>query len=161
MPSHRYRPQNNKSDPILENPMSHTASRSPFLEFLVGIINVPREIWKRLVNITRGVKDISPRIAQAYIQRNNAFILDVREQKEYDLGHVPNSVLIPVGQLEQRVSDIHEQRNRTIVVICHGGKRSATACQILSQYGFKEPLNIAGGILAWKKAKLPVEVQGL
>lgn len=135
-----------------------TTRKSPFLELLVGIINVPREIWKRLLNIVRGVKDITPGVAQDYIQSKNAVILDVREQKEYDAGHVPNSVLIPVGQLEQRLSEIQEHRSRTIVVICHGGKRSATACLHLRKHGFKEPLNIAGGILAWKKANLPIEI---
>lgn len=139
--------------------MSHAAAnRSALREVLVGIINVPREFWKRLANISRGVKDISPGVAQVYIHSKGALILDVREQKEYDAGHVPNSVLIPLGQLEQRLGEIQEHRNRPIVVICHGGKRSATACFHLQKHGFKEPLNIAGGILAWKKAKLPVEI---
>lgn len=139
--------------------MSHTAANRPLLlEFLIGIINVPRELWKRLVNITRGVKDIGPGVAQGYIQSKGALVLDVREKKEYDAGHVPDSVLIPLGQLEQRLGEIREHRNRTIVVICHGGKRSATACLHLRKHGFKEALNIAGGILAWKKAGLPVEL---
>lgn len=134
------------------------ASRSPLFEFLAAIVNVPRELWKRLVNITRGVKDISPRVAQEYIQGQGAVILDVREQKEYDAGHVPNSIFIPLGQLESRLDEINAHRNQTIVIICHGGKRSATACMHLRNHDFKQPLNIAGGILAWKKAGLPVEI---
>ncbi|THF62648.1 rhodanese-like domain-containing protein [Pseudothauera rhizosphaerae] len=139
--------------------MSNAATRkSPLLELVAGAVNVPREVWKRLVNIVRGVKDITPGVARVHIQSRNALVLDVREQKEYDAGHVPNSVLIPLGQLERRLGEIQAHRERTIVVICHGGKRSATACLHLRRHRFREPLNIAGGILAWKKAKLPVEV---
>lgn len=139
--------------------MSNTAARKlTMLELLSSALNLPREAWKRLVNIVRGVKDVSPLVAQDYIVRKNALILDVREQHEYDAGHVPHSVLIPLGQLTARLSELEAHRGRTIVVICHGGKRSATACHQLLRSGFHEPLNIAGGILAWKRSALPVEI---
>lgn len=137
--------------------MHSAVQRSPIVEFLAAIVNAPRELWKRLVNITRGVKDISPSLAQAYIQRKGALVLDVREQREYDAGHVAGSVLIPLGTLESRLGELAAHRNRPIVVICHGGKRSATACWQLGKHGFVQTYNIAGGILAWKKANLPVE----
>jgi rhodanese-related sulfurtransferase len=137
---------------------SSAASRSPAVEFLAACVNSPREIYKRLVNIARGVKDISPRAAQACIEREQALVLDVREPSEYEAGHVPNSVLIPLGQVEARAAELQQHRERPIVVICHGGKRSATACLRLRAQGFKNPMNIAGGILAWKKARLPVEI---
>lgn len=134
------------------------ASRSPFLTFLAPVVNVPRELWKRLVNLTRGVKDITPVEANAYMRDQGAVILDVREQNEYDAGHVPNSIFIPLGQLERRLAELHVHRKQAIVVICHGGKRSATACVQLRNHKFEQPMNIAGGILAWRKAGLPVEI---
>ncbi len=123
-------------------------------ESLAAAIDGPRELWKRFINILRGVKDIPPVQALHLIEQENAFILDVREQHEYDAGHVPNSLLIPLGQLETRISEIEEQRHSPIVVICHGGKRSATACALLAKKGFPHSFNIAGGILAWRRAKL-------
>ncbi len=134
------------------------ASRSPFLALLAPVVNIPRELWKRLVNLTRGVKDITPLEAQTYIRDQGAVILDVREQNEYDAGHVPNSIFIPLGQLEHRLAELHPHRKQAIVVICHGGKRSATACVHLRNHKFEQPMNIAGGILAWRKARLPVEL---
>lgn len=119
------------------------------------VINPPRELWKRAVNLTQGIKDINVFQAQALIKQG-AFVLDVREPYEFEAGHLPASTLIPLGQLTDRVAELEAQRTHNIVVICHGGKRSATACGQLAQLGFSSTYNIAGGILAWKKAKLPV-----
>lgn len=139
--------------------MSQSTTLNPVLSFLAPIVNVPREIWKHLVNILRDVKDISPKEAQLFIEQKKAFILDVREQNEYDAGHVANSILIPLGQLNERVAELEEFKGRDLVVICRGGKRSATACWQLGQQGFSKVYNIAGGIIAWHKAELPVEQQ--
>jgi rhodanese-related sulfurtransferase len=136
--------------------MSQSTTPNPILTFLSPIVNVPREIWKHLVNILRGVKDISPKEAQVFIQHKKAFILDVREQHEYDAGHVANSILIPLGQLNERVAELEKLKASDLVVICRGGKRSATACWQLGQQGFSKVYNIAGGIIAWRKAELPV-----
>lgn len=119
------------------------------------VIDPPRELWKRAVNLTQGIKDINVLQAQALINQG-AYVLDVREPHEFEAGHVPASTLIPLGQLTDRVAELQAQRNQNIVVICHGGKRSATACGQLAHLGFASTYNIAGGILAWKKAKLPV-----
>ena len=119
------------------------------------LIDPPRELWKRAVNLTRGIQDINVAQAQALIQQG-AFVLDVREPDEFEAGHLPASTLIPLAQLPDRVAELEAHRSHNIVVICHGGKRSATACGQLAQLGFTGTYNIAGGILAWKKAKLPV-----
>lgn len=119
------------------------------------LIDPPRELWKRAVNLTRGIQDINVAQAQVLIQQG-AFVLDVRKPHEYEAGHLPASTLIPLAQLTDRVAELEAYRSHNIVVICHGGKRSATACGQLAQLGFARTYNIAGGILAWKKAKLPV-----
>lgn len=135
------------------NPIAGTLKRA-----FVAAIDPPRELWKRFINVLRGVKDISPIEASKLIRDENAFVLDVREQHEYDAGHLSHSLLIPLGQLQARVVELDAQRNKPIVVICHGGKRSATACDQLAKQGFSKTFNIAGGILAWRRANLPTEV---
>jgi len=137
--------------------MPQSNVQNPVLSFLSPVVNVPREFWKHLINIFRGVKDISPQEALIFIQQKKAFILDVREQSEYDAGHVANSILIPLGQLNTRVAELEQYKASDLVVICRGGKRSATACWQLGQHGFSRIYNIAGGIIAWNKHHLPVE----
>ena len=74
------------------------------------------------------------------------FILDVREQAEFDICHL-NSHLIPLNQLPIRISELNSKQN--IVVYCHTGIRSANAVQFLRQAGFEQVKNLLGGIEAW------------
>lgn len=133
-------------------------SGTAVVEFLAAGVNFPREIWKRAVNLCRGVKDISPGVAHVHIQSGDSLVLDVRDQTEYDAGHLPGSMLMPLRTLGDRIDELAPYRNRPIVIICHGGARSATACWQLGKKGFAQTYNVAGGILAWKKANLPIEM---
>jgi adenylyltransferase/sulfurtransferase len=75
-------------------------------------------------------------------------IIDVREQKEFDVARIPNSKLIPLGELSKRTAEIDP--NRETVVHCKGGGRSAHAIEQLKQAGFTGNLiNLKGGIGAW------------
>lgn len=123
--------------------------------WIQALIDPPRERYKRAVNYFRGVKDISPQQAHTLIGRG-AFVLDVREPHEFSQGHLRDATLIPVGSIPSRATELESHRDRAIVVICHGGKRSATACWHLAQLGFPKTYNIAGGILAWRRAQLPL-----
>jgi sulfur dioxygenase len=84
-------------------------------------------------------------------------ILDVREEEEFTgpLGHIEGAVLIPLGQLAERIDEL--QRDRPIVAVCRAGGRSAQATAILQQAGFSEIANLNGGMLRWRAEGHPVE----
>ena len=82
------------------------------------------------------------------IESRNVVVLDVREQFEYDIGHIQGSKSIPVGELPQRVNELDTADE--IVVYCHGGYKSAQATQLLSRLGFKKVKTLRGGISAWR-----------
>ena len=73
---------------------------------------------------------------------SNAFVLDVREPREFDAGTVPGAVNIPLGQLRARLDEL--PREREIWVSCGVGQRAYYACRILAQNGFKAS-NLSGG----------------
>ncbi len=80
----------------------------------------------------------------------NAIILDVRTQEEYDEKHIPNSTLINVQEPQQFMSEIGElDKNKSYYVYCKSGGRSMMACQIMNQSGFKNVINLDGGITNW------------
>ena len=89
--------------------------------------------------------------------RNNpdVVLIDVREQWEYDAGHIPNVKLIPLGQLPNRMSEI--PKDKFVVMTCRSGNRSGQATKFLREQGFDNVHNMQGGIAAWQKAGLPVE----
>ena len=75
------------------------------------------------------------------------FILDVREPHEFEICRIPNSVLIPLAEVEKRVHELN--RSSEIVVHCKAGGRSAKAVKFLREAGFEKVKNLKGGILAW------------
>jgi rhodanese-related sulfurtransferase len=86
----------------------------------------------------------------------NLVILDVRNQSEYDLGHLYDAVLIPVYELENRINELQEHTNDPIIVYCKAGSRSQIACEILASHGFTKVYNMVGGITAWIEAGYPI-----
>jgi len=79
----------------------------------------------------------------------NIMLLDVRQPAEYAEQHIPNSILIPLGELPERIDEIEEYRDKEIVVICRSGNRSGQACMFLTMSGFENVLNMRGGMLQW------------
>ena len=83
-------------------------------------------------------------------QRGDSFLLlDVREPSEFEQAHIDGAVLLPLGELEARLDELAEWRERRVVAQCHHGGRSAAACQILLANGFGDVSNLVGGIEAW------------
>ena len=75
------------------------------------------------------------------------FVLDVRELEEWQIVHLPQAKLIPLGTLKDRVNELDTADD--IYVHCKSGIRSAKAVKILKEFGFKKVKNVAGGITAW------------
>lgn len=83
-------------------------------------------------------------------------VLDVRNQSEYDTGHIRNAKLIPVWQLTGRLNELNQ--SSMILVYCQTGGRSATASQTLVDNGFANIYNMLGGVTDWISAGYPVYV---
>lgn len=76
-------------------------------------------------------------------------LLDVRQPEEHAEQHIPNSILIPLGELPARLDEIEQYRDRELIVYCRSGNRSGQACMFLSMQGFTNPVNLEGGMLQW------------
>ena len=85
-------------------------------------------------------------------------LVDVREPVEYAEERINGAKLIPLGQLEKRVSEIDQ--GAPVIVMCRSGKRGMEALQKLQARGFTGGRNLEGGILAWKAAGFPVDTSG-
>lgn len=80
---------------------------------------------------------------------NGLTLLDVRQPYEHDEFHIPNSILIPLNELPERVAELEEYKNAPIVVYCKAGVRSAMACKFLAAHGFDDLTNLADGVMGW------------
>ncbi len=87
------------------------------------------------------------------LRQDGAVLVDVRERAEWDGGHAPKARHVPLGRLHQDLDRIPE--DRTIVVICASGHRSARGTRILLAEG-RDAVSVRGGMHAWRAAGLPV-----
>lgn len=97
-------------------------------------------------NVGVNAQDLSTRRADLHI-------LDVREQDEWDAGHIAGSQHIPLGELGQRLAEV--PTDRPIVAVCRSGSRSGAATRGLKQLGY-DVENLDGGLTAWSRSGLPL-----
>ena len=86
---------------------------------------------------------------EAQKHQKNYTLLDVREEWEYDICHLDDSILIPLGTLHNKYNQL--DKNSPTVVICHSGVRSLHAAKMLTSLGFKKVYNLIGGIDEWAR----------
>ena len=99
--------------------------------------------------------DVDVKTTAAIKEFDNVLVLDVREQWEYDEGHIPGVTLIPMGEVSSRLGEI--PTDKEVIVTCRSGNRSGQITDFLRQQGYDNVHNMTGGILAWQEAGLPVE----
>ncbi len=85
-----------------------------------------------------------------------AYLLDVREPDEWQAGHAPAAVHIPLGELQARVDEVPQERD--VYVVCRSGGRSAQATMFLNSGGWRAT-NVDGGMQAWAAAGLPMDAE--
>ena len=107
------------------------------------------------VNLEELPKSINVQTAASLTDNEDVLFIDVREQWEYDEGHIPGITLIPMSELENRLAEI--PTDKTVVLTCRSGNRSGQTHAFLEQQGFDNTINMEGGILAWEAAGLAVE----
>ena len=97
-----------------------------------------------------GYKQISQDAAKQMMDEQEVIVLDVREQDEYESGHIPGAVLLPVGTIDEKTASaaIPEQ-DSTVLVYCRSGNRSKKAAAALAELGYTEVYEF-GGINTWE-----------
>ncbi len=106
------------------------------------------------VRHTAGYRDVDPSAVHAAL--GSVRIIDVREPHELvgELGHIAGAELVPLATLE--AASRNWDKDREIVIVCRSGGRSARAAAFLAAMRFEHVMNMAGGMLAWNAAMLPV-----
>ena len=93
-------------------------------------------------------------VDRLYSLRYELNILDVRDQGEWDEGHIKGAKHIPFYFVEQRMQELSDAR--PLAVLCASGQSSTLACSILQRHGFTRLFNVEGGMDAWKKEEFEV-----
>ncbi len=97
------------------------------------------------------IKTLAPGEIKAVLDKDKKgdfLLLDVRQPEEYEAGHIPGAMLIPLGELEARQEEL--ERDKKIITYCRSGRRSMAAAIALCGLGFKHLYHLEGGILNWR-----------
>lgn len=95
------------------------------------------------------IRDFSAIELDEYLEFNSPFILDVREQWEWDKCHFEDSTLMPMGQIMANLDQL--DKTQEMVIVCHHGIRSMQVARYFDSIGFDNIINLRGGIDAWAK----------
>ena len=99
-----------------------------------GYVNITAEEAKEIMDSQEGYR-----------------ILDVREQEEYDAGHIPGAILIPYTQIEEKAAAMLPDKDQLLLVYCRSGRRSKIAAEALAELGYTN-IKEFGGIIDWPYA---------
>ena len=91
----------------------------------------------------------------ALVNRDEGVVLDVRGKKEFDAGHIVDSLNIPHEKLVSRLSELEKHKARTIIVVDAMGQHAGTVCRELKKAGFTAA-KLSGGMSSWRGENLPV-----
>ncbi len=130
---------------------------SNILPISIALFSGAMLFWSLIGKSIRGIKEVDCTAALQLINHKNALVLDVRENGEYELGHILNSRHIPLGKLNEHSDELEKFKDQPIVVVCRTSNRSGMACATLVKRGFTQAYVLAGGVTAWQKANLPLE----
>ncbi len=92
-------------------------------------------------------EDVTVGQAKKLIDNDEVVVIDVRTQGEYDEGHIPNAMLIPVDEIDNRMEEM--DKDAPYLIVCRSGNRSATASELLAKNGFEKVKNMEGGMNKW------------
>ena len=135
---------------ILEFSANHPILVPSFFA-LAGLI-----LFTELRNFTQKFSTVGPSAAIPIINGNKTVLLDIREMSEITAGMLNDAIHIPLSVFNKRVAELDKYKESSVVVYCRSGNRSGSVCRTLSGRGFDKVYNLAGGIMAWEDAHLPV-----
>lgn len=113
-------------------------------------------VFTEYTRMASGATTLTPIAATQLLNEGNAVFVDVRDDAEFRKGHVQDAKNIPVRNLDSRIQELVKHKDKDIVVYCDSGMRSSKAIRTLKKNGFDKTYNLAGGLVAWQKASLPV-----
>ncbi len=147
------------SDPADYEKVFYSLARVGY-DNVAGYLAEGLDVWENMgLPVTAGdVQDIQPAELNDLLIHGNGsrpVVVDVREPWEYQQGHVPGAMLMPLGQLSMRLGELDLEK--PVAVICATGSRSQSASALLGQKGFKTVYNVVGGTTMWARSGLELE----
>ena len=103
----------------------------------------------------RGYKEVTPNGLTLLINRENALVVDLSSNQDFEKGHIAGARHVPLSQFDPENKDLAKAKEMPVAVYCKTGTTSAGAAARLVKAGFKQVYWLGGGLSAWQQASLP------
>lgn len=114
-------------------------------------------LFTSFIAVAENIPAVSPHEALQMQTQKKAVIVDVRENDEWNSGHIAGAIHIPLDEISNHIPELSKYQNSPVIVQCRSGARSAKAADILVKAGFTNVHNLAGGLNAWQKEQLTIQ----
>lgn len=132
-------------DRLIEFVGNHYLLSSAFVALAIALL---------LYESRRAGKSLSPRELTQLVNSDQAVLLDIRQNKDFQAGHIVDSLHIPRDKVAGRVTELEKYKDKVIVVICDSGVTAGPVCSQLKQAGYNA-MRLSGGISGWRNDNLP------
>jgi len=104
----------------------------------------------------RAGKIITPQQLANMVNRDNAVVVDLRDPADFRKGHVVNAINIPYSGASKRLNELESHKDQPLILVCKMGQHSGDIGKQLNALGFTQVYRLAGGILDWQGAQMPL-----
>ncbi|RPG50083.1 MAG: rhodanese-like domain-containing protein [Gammaproteobacteria bacterium TMED1] len=104
----------------------------------------------------QGGPKISTTSLVTLVNRDSALVIDVRETKDFNLGHIAGALNIPYASVDARLGELVSYKDRPLVLVCKMGQHSGTVGKKLKSSGFQDIRRLSGGMSEWSASNLPI-----
>ena len=109
-----------------------------------------------VMRLLHGGRTLTPAALTQLINRENALVVDLSSQADFEKGHIPGSKHVALSAFDPENKDLAKVKELPVVVCCKAGATSAKAMQRLVKAGFTRVYTLGGGVEAWRRADLPL-----
>ncbi len=113
-------------------------------------------MWNLFGDILSGIKLVIPDEVTRLINREDAKVIDLRSQSEFEKGHIIDAINISVDQLGNQLDKLKPYKDKGIIFCCTNGSVSSREARKLMNEGYEKVYCLKGGLLAWENASLPL-----
>ena len=138
----------------MERLLEFVGNHPLYFSLLISILMLL--IWNIFGDMLSGVKLLPPDEVTRLINRDNAKVLDLRTQKEFEKGHIIDAINISVDQVSGQLDKLKKYKKNGVILCCATGSVSSKTARMLMNEGYEKVFSLKGGILSWQNANLPL-----
>ena len=139
---------------LMERFPEFVANHLFLFSLLIGILMLL--LWNLFGDMLSGVKMLLPTEATRLINHEDAKVVDIRSQTEFEKGHIINAINISIDQLGGQLDKLKQYQKQGIILCCASGTVAGKEARKLMNEGFDKVYCLKGGILSWQNASLPL-----